>query len=125
MSALSTAAKPVARVPVALAGREYFIHVGEGLVDRIGEWLAPLRPTSIVVVTDAAVAALYLERAARSLRPIARTEGFVLSAGEAVKDLSAVITVIDALAAARADRSSECVDDCDDRRKILARFASR
>ena len=109
MSALPTAARPVARVKVALAGREYFIHVGEGLVDRIGEWLAPLSPTSIVVVTDAAVAALYLERAARSLRPIARTEGFVLSAGEAGKDLAAVITVIDALAAARADRRSVLV----------------
>src|SRR5262245_26774295 len=99
----------VLSVPVALAGREYSIHVGAGLLDRLGDWVAPLRPTSIVIVTDPTVAPLYLERAARSLTSVARTERFVLAAGEARKNLAAAEQVIDALAAARADRRSVLV----------------
>ncbi|HTT10428.1 MAG TPA: 3-dehydroquinate synthase [Burkholderiaceae bacterium] len=93
-------------VPVALAGRQYVIHVGPGLLDQLGERVAALRPTSIVVVTDPTVAALYLERAVRSLQPVARTEHFVLPASEAAKDLAAAAKVVDALVAARADRRS-------------------
>jgi 3-dehydroquinate synthase len=102
-------ADAVVDVPVALAGRQYVIHVGPGLIDRLGERVAPLRPTAIVVVTDATVASLYLERAVRSLQPVARTERFVLVASEAAKDLAAAAQVIDALVAARADRRSVLV----------------
>jgi len=96
-------------VPVALAGSEYSIHVGAGLLDRLSDWVAPLQPTSIVVVTDPTVALLYLDRAVRSLSSVARTERFVFVASEAGKDLSAVAQVVDALVAARADRGSVLV----------------
>ena len=109
MNAPLSSADAVIQVPVALAGREYLIHVGSGLVDRLGEWIAPLRPTSILVVTDPTVAALYLDRVARSLEAVARTERFVLPASEAGKDLAAASRVIDALAAAHADRRSVVV----------------
>jgi 3-dehydroquinate synthase len=102
-------ASDVISVPVALAGREYSIHVGAGLLDRLSDWVAPLRPTSIVIVTDPTVASLYLDRAARSLTAVARTERFVLAANEAGKNLAAAEHVIDALAAARADRRSVLV----------------
>jgi 3-dehydroquinate synthase len=99
----------VISVPVALAGREYSIHVGAGLLDRLSDWIAPLCPTSIVIVSDPTVGSLYLERAVRSLTSVARTERFVLAAGEAGKNLAAAEQVIEALAAARADRRSVLV----------------
>jgi 3-dehydroquinate synthase len=93
-------------VRVGLAGREYDIHVGPGLIGHLAEWVAPLRPTSILVVTDAKVAPLYLDRVVDLLAPIARTERCVLSASEAQKDITAAMQVVDALVAAHADRRS-------------------
>jgi 3-dehydroquinate synthase len=109
MSALPSTTGQVIRVPVSLAGREYAIHVGGGLLDRLNEWIAPLHPTSILVVTDRAVAPLYLARAVASLRDLARTESCVFEASEAVKDLGSAASVVDALVAARADRRSVLV----------------
>ena len=109
MNAPPLTADAALRVPVALAGREYTIHVGTGLLDRLSDWVAPLRPTSIVVVTDPTVALLYLDRTVHSLSSVARTERFVLAASEEGKNLSAAAQVIDALVAARADRRSVLV----------------
>ena len=106
MNALSPAPGPVVRVPVALSGREYTIHVGAGLLDRLGEFVAPLRPTSVLVVTDATVAPLYLDRATRGLEGVARSGRFVLNAQEASKSLETASQVLDALVEARADRRS-------------------
>jgi len=102
-------ADSVARVAVELAGRAYDIHVGAGLIGRLAEWVAPLRPTSILVVSDPTVAALYLTRVVRTLGEVARTERFVSAADEAGKNLAAVAQVVDALVAARADRRSVLV----------------
>jgi len=99
----------VRRVAVALAGREYAIHVGSGLIDRLGDWVRPLDPTSILVVTDPNVAGFYLERALAALSPVARAGAFVLDAGEAGKDLGAAARVVDALVAHAADRRSVLV----------------
>ncbi len=96
-------------VPVELAGRSYLIHVGSGLLDRLGEWVTPLRPSSVLVVSDPTVAGLYGERTTRALASVARTERFVLAADEAGKNLSAAAQVVDALVAARADRRSVLV----------------
>jgi 3-dehydroquinate synthase len=109
MNALPSAAASVTRVPVALAGREYLIHVGAGLIDRLAEFVMPLQPTSILAVTDAVVAPLYLDRAVRSLGAVARTERLVLPVQEATKNLTATAQVLDALVAARADRRSVLV----------------
>jgi 3-dehydroquinate synthase len=104
-----SASAAIVHVPVALGGRAYNIHIGAGLIDRIGDWIAPLRPTSIVIVTDPNVAPLYLQRAVVALRPVARAEAFVLHANEASKDIGSAMQVIDALVAARADRRSVLV----------------
>lgn len=96
-------------VPVELAGRSYSIHVGAGVIDRMAEWVAPLRPSSILVVSDPTVTALYGERVVRALRDVCRTTHVVLDADESGKTLSAAAQVVDALVAARADRRSVLV----------------
>jgi 3-dehydroquinate synthase len=96
-------------VPVELGGRGYVIHVGAGIMDRLAEWVAPLGPTSILVVSDRTVSELYSERVEGALARVARTERFVLAADEAGKNLGAAAQVVDALVAARADRRSVLV----------------
>ncbi len=44
----------MAVIPVALAGRSYEVHIGRGLIDRLGEISAPfVRKTRVAVVADA------------------------------------------------------------------------
>lgn len=109
MQPRSSAMDSVRHVPVQLSGRAYDIHIGRNLIAALGDRIAPLRPTSVLVVSDPTVAALYMERALASLRPLARTDAFVLHATEAGKDLGSASQVIDALVAARADRRSVLV----------------
>lgn len=93
-------------VRVELGGRGYDIRIGAGLLDRLSEYVAPLAPTAILVVTDREVAALYGQRVAAQLSSVARTRTFALDGGEAAKDLASVARVLEALVAARADRKS-------------------
>lgn len=74
-------------VHVGLEGRAYDIHIGQGLLARAGEFIAPLlsRPF-VAVITDENVAALHLEGlraglAAQGIEMVALT----LPAGEATK----------------------------------------
>jgi 3-dehydroquinate synthase len=97
------------RLSVDLAGRPYDIHIGSGLLDRLAEFVGPLAPSRLLIVTDPRVGALYGERAARALAPIAPTASFGLAGGEAGKDLRAVEAVLDALFAHGADRRSVLV----------------
>lgn len=97
------------RIPVGLAGRPYDIHIGAGLLGQLGEIVRPLRPSSILVVTDTRVGALYAARACEVLRTVSPTRAFELAGGEAGKDLRAVESVLDALVAAGADRRSVLV----------------
>jgi len=94
------------RLSVDLAGRPYDIHIGPGLLDRLGEFVGPLRPSRLLVVTDTRVGPLYASRARDSLQSAATTEVFELAGGEAGKDMRAVEAVLDALLAAGADRKS-------------------
>jgi 3-dehydroquinate synthase len=94
------------RLPVDLAGHPYDIHIGSGLLDRLGEFVRPLRPSRLVVVTDARVGPLYAARAQAALRPVAPSAVFELAGGETGKDMHAVEAVLDALLAAGADRRS-------------------
>jgi 3-dehydroquinate synthase len=109
MNEVRASARKAGCVRVGLDGRGYDIHVGAGLIDRLAEWIAPLAPTSILLVSDPAVAPLYAQRAVASLQTVARTAVFVLEAGESGKDLAAAARVIDALVAAHADRRSVLV----------------
>jgi 3-dehydroquinate synthase len=94
------------RVHVALAGRSYDIHIGAGLIDQLDLYVEPLKPTSMLIVTDPTVAPLYAARAQQALARAGRTDLFVLDAGEAGKELAAASRIIDALVAARADRKT-------------------
>jgi 3-dehydroquinate synthase len=93
-------------VPVDLAGHPYDIHIGPGLLGRLGEFVARLRPSRFLIVTDPRVGALYAARAQAALRGVAPTTTFELAGGETGKDMRAVEAVLDALLGAGADRKS-------------------
>jgi 3-dehydroquinate synthase len=93
-------------VKVALAGHPYDICIGSGLLDGLGERLRALRPSRLLVVTDARVGPLYAARVRAALQPLAATTVFELAGGETDKELRAVEAVLDALLAAGADRRS-------------------
>ena len=94
------------RLAVDLAGRPYDIHIGPGLLDRLGEFVGPLRPSRLLVVTDARVGPLYAARAQAALQRAAPVSVVELAGGETGKDMRAVEAVLDALLAAGADRAS-------------------
>jgi len=94
------------RLSVDLAGRPYDIRIGPGLLDRLGEFVRPLRPSRLLVVTDTRVGPLYAARVQAALQPLAPTAMFALAGGETGKDMRAVEAVLDALLAAGADRKS-------------------
>ena len=88
------------RLAVDLAGRPYDIHIGPGLLDRLGEFVGPLRPSRLLVVTDARVGPLYAARAQAALQRAAPVSVVELAGGETGKDMRAVEAVLDALLAA-------------------------
>ena len=97
------------RLSVDLAARPYDIHIGPGLLERIEEFVRPLRPTRTLIVTDPRVGPLYSAQVLARLRRVALADVFELTAGETGKDMGAVGAVIDALLAAGADRKSVVV----------------
>jgi 3-dehydroquinate synthase len=97
------------RVGVDLAGRPYDIWIGPGLLDRLDQYLAPLAPTSIHLVTNTVVGPLYAERARRACAKVAATAVTAIADGEAAKTLQTLSQVVDALVAGRADRRSVVV----------------
>ena len=97
------------KIAVALAGRSYDIHIGPGLIARLGEFLAPLAPTSIHVVCTEVVAPLYAQAALDACGGVAPTHLCTVADGEAVKTLATATAVLEALVAARADRRSVLV----------------
>src|SRR5258708_3947152 len=97
------------RVTVELAEHPYDIWIGPGLIGRLDEFIAPLAPTSIHIVTNATVGALFGDSVRITCKPVATTSCCTIADGEAVKDLQTVSQVIDALVKARADRGSVVV----------------
>jgi 3-dehydroquinate synthase len=97
------------RLTVDLAGRSNDISIGSGLLGRLGEFVGPLRPTRLLVVTDTRVGPLYAATVRAALQPLAPVSVFELSGGETGKDLRAAEAVLDALLAAGADRGSVLV----------------
>ena len=90
-------------ITVNLNERSYPIAIGVGLLDRLHEFIAPLEPTSIAIVTNTVVGALYAQRAQRALSGVP-TSLIELSDGEHHKQWIAVAQVLDALVEARVDR---------------------
>ena len=90
-------------ITVNLKERSYPIAIGSGLLDRLHEFIAPLTPTSIAVVTNTVVEPLYAQRTQRALADVS-TSLVVLPDGEQHKQWAAVSQVLDALVHARVDR---------------------
>ena len=97
------------RIAVNLAGRSYDILIGPGLIERVGEYVAPLAPTSIHIVCTDVVAPLYAKAVERSCRAVAPTHLCTIADGEGIKDLATVTVILDALVHGRADRRSVLV----------------
>jgi 3-dehydroquinate synthase len=97
------------RVSVSAPGGHYDILIGPGLLDGLDEWLQPLAPTSIAIIADPTVAALYGARATAAARRVARTELVVLEASEGEKTLLTAARVVDRLVAMAADRRTVVV----------------
>jgi 3-dehydroquinate synthase len=97
------------RIPVELSGRSYDIHIGRGALAHLGEWVAPLRPTRILVVSNATVDGLYGDAVRRALAPVAPLHTVLLPQGEEFKTTATVGLVLDALVEAGADRRSVVV----------------
>lgn len=96
-------------IPVALADRTYPIHIGSGLLGRLAEFVAPLAPTSLLVVTNEVVSPLYAGAAVPALQSVARTATVVLADGEHTKRWDSVSRILDALVEHGADRRSVVV----------------
>lgn len=92
-------------VTVGLGQRSYSIHIGHGLLDRLHEFVSPLSPTSIVIVTNEVVAPLYAQRTQHALAGVTATSVVEIPDGERHKHWNAVALVLDALARRRVDRS--------------------
>jgi len=93
---------------VDLGERSYPIHIGRGLIGRealIGDCLPGSRA---LVVSDEAVAPLYLAPLRRGLRGVETAE-LVLPRGEGAKSLVTAARIIDALAAHRCQRDSAVI----------------
>jgi 3-dehydroquinate synthase len=96
-------------ITVALADRTYPIHIGSGLLARLAEFVAPLSPTALLVVTNEVVAPLYEPAVTAALRPLAPTASVRLPDGEHTKRWDGVARILDALVEHRADRKSVVV----------------
>ena len=97
------------RVTVDLAARPYDIWIAPGLIGHLEQFIAPLAPTSIHVVTSTAVALLFADPVQRACERVAPTALCAIADGESAKSLQTVAQVIDALVQARADRGSVVV----------------
>ena len=91
------------RLTVDLGQRSYPILIGGRLLERLHEFVEPMAPTSITIVTNEIVGPLYARQALSSLPDIA-TRVVELPDGEQHKGWSSVSHVLDALVAARVDR---------------------
>ena len=94
------------RVTVGLPGRQYDILIGDDLLQRAGELVAPLAPTRVLLVSSSVVAPLYADRVRLALEQIAEVATVILPDGEPHKQWPSVATIIDALLTAGADRKS-------------------
>jgi 3-dehydroquinate synthase len=95
-------------IEVALGERSYLIRIGTGLLDDAAQWRDALRGRHVLVVTDAHVAPLYLDRVRAGLASHAH-DSVVLPAGEASKTLTSAERIFDALARLGANRDGAIV----------------
>ncbi|MEQ5800887.1 3-dehydroquinate synthase [Halomonas sp. H10-9-1] len=82
---------------VALGSRSYPIHIGPGLLGEPGVLAPWLAGRQVMIVTNEAVAPLYLERCRKALPDDVELRELVLPDGEATKNLAHVSRIWDAL----------------------------
>ncbi|HEY8950356.1 MAG TPA: 3-dehydroquinate synthase [Rhizomicrobium sp.] len=92
-------------IRVGLGERSYDIHVGEGLLMRAGELLAPFARGLVPVVTDSHVAKLHLDPLIASLTKAGiKTVPIILSPGEGTKSFAGLEKLTAELLRANVDR---------------------
>ncbi|MGH8714921.1 MAG: 3-dehydroquinate synthase [Casimicrobiaceae bacterium] len=92
---------------VALAERSYPIHIGEGILARAGELLAPSPPARAIVVTNPVVAAHHLVPLEAALsRAGVRCDAVLVPDGEAHKDWTTLYDIHTRLLELGAERST-------------------
>lgn len=94
-------------VDVALAGRSYTIHIGAGLLHKLGDVIAPsLHGNRIIIITDRSVARLHLETVQKSLTGagLQLAAPITIEPGEHTKSLASFEAVIEALLERALDR---------------------
>ena len=97
------------RIEVALAdGREYPILLGNGLLGTPG-LLRPFTGTQALIVTNAAVGQLYLDRLRRSLSGADQVDVVEIGDGEPFKTLDTYADILDALIDKRHNRTTTVV----------------
>ena len=92
------------------ASKSYNVIIGDGLLDSLGEYTRKaVGECKLCIVTDDKVDALYSECAERSLRSSGyETEKFVIKNGEASKNTTSLIALLEFLAENRFTRS-DCI----------------
>ena len=98
-------------VDVGLGPRSYRIEAGRGLLARAPELFAPvLHQKRVFIVTDSNVAKLYLVPLAERLKAAGvHSDHAILPAGEASKDFAHLAQLLDAMLAARCERTTMVV----------------
>ncbi len=98
-------------VTVALGERSYEIHVGPGLLARAADMLTPvLKQRRVFIVTDSNVALLYLNPITENLQSAdIQVNHVVVPAGETSKDMGHLTLVLDAMLAAKCERSTTVI----------------
>lgn len=92
-------------IRVGLGERSYDIHVGEGLLARAGDLLAPFARGTVPVVTDSQVAKLHLDPLLAALgKANIRTRPVVLEPGEGTKSFAGLERLTGDLLRANVDR---------------------
>ncbi len=100
-----------ARVNIALAGRDYEVAIGSGLVDDAVSWISPLlrRPT-VAIVMDQTIADLHGPRLIGALEAGGvSSHSIILPPGEATKSFTHLAELCDRLLALELDRGDMIV----------------
>lgn len=95
-------------VNVALGGRSYDIHIGQGLIQKAGALLKPvLRSPRAIIITDHSVAKLHLDNLVTSLKGAAVdvADPIVVASGEQTKSLSGFEDLIEQMLDRAMERS--------------------
>jgi len=97
-------------VHVELGERGYDIIVGERILARAGEYIAPLVSGNVIIVSDASVARFYLHRLTNALEESKiRYRSVLVQSGDGNKNLAAFGELIEALLEHKPDRKTTLI----------------